>query len=308
MYRHFLNIFLIGTVSLLIINGCGEGVVNLSESQYKPKIVIQGYIYPERKVEGVRVSRNYPISDAIRLSPADLVISDADVKIRDLQNDSVYPLSFHPLTLSYDDPGFSLQIGYGKSYRIDVRAVIDSVPLSAWAVTKTPEAGFRIRREESRLDSMIYRQKNGEALQFFYFRFNRSPSTDFYVLSYNALDADPTTFVYSPVNPFTNADTQEVIKNFRYFKNTTDFLLNVPMNAGVSEKQILWFNLWFYGRYRLIMYAADLNFKNYYLTYNDVQEFDGNFHEPKMNIQGNGIGVFGSAITDTVYFTVLPPG
>ena len=36
----------------------------------------------------------------------------------------------------------------------------------------------------------------------------------------------------------------------------------------------------------------------------EVQEIDGNFHEPVFHIDGDGIGVFGSAVTDTVYFSV----
>ncbi len=32
---------------------------------------------------------------------------------------------------------------------------------------------------------------------------------------------------------------------------------------------------------------------------------DGNFHEAKFNIDGDGIGVFGSVIADTVYVDVV---
>ena len=32
---------------------------------------------------------------------------------------------------------------------------------------------------------------------------------------------------------------------------------------------------------------------------------DGNFHEPKLHIEGDGIGVFATAVTDTTYFLVI---
>ncbi len=63
--------------------------------------------------------------------------------------------------------------------------------------------------------------------------------------------------------------------------------------------------MWFYGQYRIIAYAGDENMKNYYLTHANVAEMDGNLHEPVFNIDGDGIGIFGSAIADTLYFTVL---
>ena len=53
------------------------------------------------------------------------------------------------------------------------------------------------------------------------------------------------------------------------------------------------------------MYATDDNYREFVQTYNDVQEDDGNFHEAKFNIDGDGIGVFGSMIADTAYIEVL---
>ena len=50
----------------------------------------------------------------------------------------------------------------------------------------------------------------------------------------------------------------------------------------------------------LVMKILDFTFQ----TYKNVQEFDGNFHEPRINIQGDGIGIFGSAIADTVFLKV----
>ena len=36
-----------------------------------------------------------------------------------------------------------------------------------------------------------------------------------------------------------------------------------------------------------------------------VKEIDGNYHEPAFHFEGDGIGVFGSAIADTAYFWIL---
>jgi hypothetical protein len=36
-----------------------------------------------------------------------------------------------------------------------------------------------------------------------------------------------------------------------------------------------------------------------------VKEFDGNFHEPVQIFTGDGIGVFASAVRDTVVFNIV---
>ena len=297
MYLFFLTSFF----------SCGKGVVDLGESNYDPKIVVQGYIYPGHRVEKIFITRNVPLSQNINITLPSIVISDADVRIRDMQTDSLYPLTYNPMQLSYEYYGADLQIGYGKSYRIEVSAMIDSQQLNASSVTEVPRQGFSIRHSESRLDSMSYRMKIDDALQFFRIRFNRSPNTDFYLFSFTALDGDSSTFVYSPENPFADADTQDVVKDLPYFKYTTDFAFNTPLDTVSSrytDKEILWFSLWFYGNYRAVVYACDRNYRDFVLTYNDVQEWDGNFHEPRMKIEGDGIGVFGSMITDTAYFRI----
>jgi hypothetical protein len=66
-----------------------------------------------------------------------------------------------------------------------------------------------------------------------------------------------------------------------------------------------WQDFRFYDDYEIIMYAADKNYKDFFITYQNVVELDGNFHEPKFNIEGDGIGVFGSIIADTVSCRVI---
>ncbi|MBI2419393.1 MAG: hypothetical protein HYV28_16140, partial [Ignavibacteriales bacterium] len=53
-------------------------------------------------------------------------------------------------------------------------------------------------------------------------------------------------------------------------------------------------------------FAGDLNFKNYLLSA-DSQEPDGNFHEPVQIFTGDGIGVFASAVKDTLVFSIIKP-
>ena len=88
-----------------------------------------------------------------------------------------------------------------------------------------------------------------------------------------------------------------------------DWMQNLPADPAqepvISRLKIRWIGLPFYGNYRGIFYAADQNFKDFFLTHSTVQDIDGNFHEPVLHIQGDGAGVFGAAVVDTVYFEVV---
>ena len=70
--------------------------------------------------------------------------------------------------------------------------------------------------------------------------------------------------------------------------------------------QVSGFDTWFYANYRVIVYGGDKNFKDYFITAGRVQQFDGNFIEPEFHLTGDGIGVFGSAVRDTVTFSIIP--
>jgi hypothetical protein len=79
---------------------------------------------------------------------------------------------------------------------------------------------------------------------------------------------------------------------------------NVNSKADNINVEIEWINIWFYSKYRVIVYAGDQNFRNFSTTNQELQEMDGNFHAPIVDIKGDGIGVFASAIADTLTFTI----
>ena len=58
-------------------------------------------------------------------------------------------------------------------------------------------------------------------------------------------------------------------------------------------------------RLRKYVIFPDRNFRDFQATHEVTQGADGNHHEPAFHIDEDGIGVFGSAIVDTVYFNVL---
>jgi hypothetical protein len=106
-------------------------------------------------------------------------------------------------------------------------------------------------------------------------------------------------------NPFTDWDREDVENELDDLQFELFALQDTPVEAGESTLEIYWFDLWFYSEYEVIVFAADENYREFLLTYNDVQEDDGNFHEPLFNVEGDGIGMFGSVIADTTRITVV---
>ena len=108
-------------------------------------------------------------------------------------------------------------------------------------------------------------------------------------------------------NPYRDDDADDVNFFLGELRVFFDWIQNpVETERVLSSMRVNWFGLPFVGRYRAIVYAADGNFKDFFLTHATVQDIDGNFHEPILHVEGDGVGVFGSAIVDTVYFEVLP--
>ena len=114
------------------------------------------------------------------------------------------------------------------------------------------------------------------------------------------LDLSQSTFVYD--NPFTDEKINDVdLFDFDYH---FEWIQNTPATSGRSTMNVFWWDMWFYGRHQIVIYAADENYANFIQTFQEVEEEDGNFHEPVFNFEGDGMGYFGSAIADTVYVEI----
>jgi hypothetical protein len=284
-----------------LLTACGEGSIVVDGNTFEPKIVIQGTLFPNQPVN-IRLMRNFPLGTAVDFD--NLVLADAEAAIVDGSGRS-FVLRLNPETEFYQYRGSDLQIVYGGTYTLEVSATIDGKELSAQSTTTLPQQGFRVLRDQSELGPMSYRERdlNGDLIDF-QVTFERSPETNFYAVSVTALDAAILTFIYE--NPFGDFNEDDVEKDFNDFKYAFNWIQDTPSRIGESTIQIFSFFTWFVGNYQAVVYAADRNFKDFLITHEEVQEIDGNFHEPALHIVGDGIGVFGSAIADTVHFTILP--
>ncbi|KAA3605844.1 MAG: DUF4249 family protein [Calditrichaeota bacterium] len=305
-----IQINLLLLLTAILMASCGNPSVTFDKNDYEPQIVFDAYIFANEPITRIGIRRNFPLNSNISI--LELLLPTADVKLTD-ENGNDYQLTFNDSTWYHEYLGTDLVIETGKSYTLSATAEIDGQTVSASSTTTLPEAGFNIAELRKLFpngntvatDSITYREKdeNDEPI-LLNVKYNRSPGTTFYAFSYEALNADSANYIYD--NPFTDEKPEDVQFDLEDWQYQWDWIQNTPKDAGTSDSDIQWFSTWFYGEYEVNMYAADKNFGDYMSTHTEVQEPDGNFHEAKFHIEGDGIGIFGSAIREKFYFTVLP--
>ncbi len=274
----------------LIFSGCGNPKVNLTSAPYDPKIAVEGYLYPGHTVSQISLMRNYPIGDSVNTGALQLTPSGNAVSA----TINGAALLFDPQTQTYYNN--QITVDYDKSYKLEVYATIDGTPLHTTSTTTTPQKGFAVL--ENNLGDFSY----GDSITINYYP---SPSTGFYAFSIVPDTANPGNFNYN-IDLRDKPDSSKVVQNLNQYKFRYGTVNNVNSYAGTAYSFTIGSrDTWFYSTYTVVAYACDLNFKEFLLTAPNVQEVDGNFHEPIETFQGDGIGVFGSAIADTVRFAIV---
>ena len=291
----------------ILFSSCGKGIVQVSNESYEPRIVVEGILLPHHQVSKIRITKNFPIDKNLNYYSLIFNPNRTDVTITDEQTGRIYPLELNIPednileNYYYEYNGSDLIIDYGKSYTLEVRTTDNGNELYTKSTTTIPEEGFYI--QNINFDNLLYRARDeNDDLINFQITINRSPGTTFYRTSVKSSDASTETFIYD--NPFTEVDAQDVQDDINAYMYNYNWIMDTPETPGTSLFSLYWINFWFYGEYQIIVYAADKNYEYFLETYNDVMEDDGNFHEARFSFEGDGIGVFGSAIADTVYVTV----
>ena len=278
-------------LSSIILMQCGSPGVNINDAAYQPKIAVEGYLYCGETIKDFRLSRNFAIgvpidSNALYLTPSG---NNVTITINGI------PLEFDQQTSTYYNN--QVTVAYNKTYNLEIFASIDGKNLHTTSTTTTPQPGFAVLNNN--LGQFTY---DGAPITV---NFKASPGTGFYVFSIVPDSASTSNFIYN--NVLRNSiDSSDVVNNFNEYKFRDGILENINSNAGIVFSFTLQLqDTWFYSPYTIIAYAGDVNFKDYFLTAPNVEEFDGNFHEPIPIFTGDGIGVFASAIRDTVKFSIV---
>jgi len=291
-----------------LIVSCGEGIVKVENVSYEPKITVEGFLMPGKKVEKIRIMRNFKLDGTVNIVSAIVDPAKTTVTLKDEQSGLVYPLTLHSPDSTndindyyFEYTGDDLSIEHENSYTLEVTTEIDGKELWTKSTTIVPAKGFKIN--EVNFDSLEFAQQKGDGnFENFELKIERAPSVTFYVRTLRALNNDSANFISNHiVREFEKKDYEENLNDFSY---RARWIQNTPEYVGESTVRLLWFDIFFYSQYEVIVYAADDNYRKFLQTYSRVQEIDGNFHEASFSFEGDGIGVFGSVVPDTVYVTV----
>jgi len=295
-------------LAILLFSACGEGVVEVENKSYQPKISIDGFLQPGKKVKNIHIFKNFELGVDITADKIFFDPTKMTVKIIDEASGMPYNLTpnQNPDTTNLEDfyyeyTGNDLVIDYGKSYTLEVTAETDGRQLSTSSTTTIPQSGFNISNINTTSMKFAQKDENGDFASF-KLKIERSPGTNFYVASTRPMNISFDNFITNHL--FGELKRKDYDEDLDDYDSSEDWIQNTPLTAGTSTLDIFMFDLFFYSQYRVIVFAADDNYREYLQTFNATQEPDGNFHAARFNFVGDGIGVFGSVVTDTVYFEV----
>jgi hypothetical protein len=278
---------------------CGEGTVEIDKSTYRPKIVVNGLLYTGEPIRDIKISRNYPLNTTI--VNEEKYLADAFVTITNASGISD-TLSYSPIHHFYA-VNQKVEIIGGETYALYVTAEIDDKDIWTSSTTIAPHLGFSIDDELSTTGDITYLKYyvNGLLVNP-NITFTRTEGAEFYGLSAVALNADDSTFIEDNIYGAKSDDLDEYMDYYKYV-----YYWSSPDNRadGTSKIELPWWLIYFYSPYRLILYAGDLNFYHFFVSHLSVMNIDGNLREPLFYFEGDGIGLFGSAIRDTIYFNVI---
>jgi len=304
MIKHVCLIF------ILFLLSCGEGIVAVKNVSYEPRITVEGLLVPGKKVERIRIFKNFKIDQNVNIFNALLDPEKTFVSITDEQNGNEYNLSLHkPDSLGdingywFEYPDADLHILNGNAYTINVESEYQGQRLWTRSTTTVPQQGFAIKSLNYNTLKFAQKKENGD-LDVFEVNIQRSPGVTYYLATIKPLENSYDKLIKEHLVGELDSTFYEDDKIDLSFE--TSWIQNTPQYPGESTLRLFWFDFYFYSEYEVIVYAADKNYREFLQTYNRVQEFDGNFHEAKFNFEGDGIGYFGSVIADTTYLTVIP--
>jgi hypothetical protein len=257
---------------------------------YEPKIAVEAYLFCGETVKDIRLTRNFKLEtkiepDKLNLTPQENMVT---VSINGI------PLNFDPNKKTYYND--QITVDYDKTYRIEIHAEIDGKQLTASSTTVTPKKGFSVINRE--LGVFKYKQSKTPIY------FKTSPGTDLYIFSIVPDSASVKNFIYNNLY-FPNIDTVDIWDDLNGYRFQIESVNDIDSYSSNNYSyELKGYDTWFYSPYTVTVYAGDKNLRYYLSTVMEIQEMDGNFHEPYPVLEGDGIGVFASAIKEVVKFKI----
>lgn len=263
---------------IILILGCTNEQFDSTETD---TVVVEGYLYAGLSLDSLKLSQLIPLI----IDEGDVFeITNAEVYIRWNENDFLLTPS-EEVPGNYNYEGTDLFVLEGETYElyleyfgksITATTTVPSKPknleLSAQTIEMAPIETFEDLRNLREIDNLEVYWENDEA--------------DFYYTLVENIEDSP-----EEINQLDFDGIQRPNFNF----------ITQPTNLDVSNVRP--FSLTQYGTYQVVVYHVNQAYVDLY----DTSEQDSrNLTEPLSNIE-DGLGVFTSFSSDTVYFEVVKP-
>ncbi len=265
-------------VALYIFTACED----LPPDTYLPQVYVETYLIVDKPIENVKLMFTQALTDTFRYENS--FIRDADVLIH--YNNKTLKLVCDASGIDgYYYPDKSIKVLPETEYRLEVKLKSGSIIKAKtftprrfkWTVPPTPTLQYP-------KDTL----KLSDSPDTLKIAWERVPNTIYYFIRIACMD----TLLYGKyLTPPTKDSNRRVYKPYANTEspsyNRTQIWGFVPLN----EAPVVWTFFKWYGKQKISVLAPDFNFLKWSLQYFQMGQYD-----PLLgNIEGEGIGIFGSA-------------
>lgn len=277
-------------IPIIIITGCQD----LPPDVYDPKPYVEAYLIVDHPVENIKIMRTQSLTDTFKLEES--FIRDAEVFIH-YNNNTLKLVTDSKGTEGYYYPDTSIKILPETEYELEVRLKNGNLITGK---TKTPQ---RFEWKNKPPASLQFPQDTinfTDAEDTLKISWNKVPYAIYYFVRITCLD----TALYGKyLNPPTLDSNRRVFKPLTNPDNPSYYRTQTWGFVPINEVPIVWTFFKWYGKHRISILTPDFNFLKWSLQYFQASQYD-----PLLgNIEGDGIGVFGSASEiDADFFLYMP--
>lgn len=327
---------LLALTVISVLQSCGEPTLDFVQNN-ELYLVINGFISPNRKVEGIYISRALAIEEVF--SQFEIYIQDANVEIQELDADGsivtkqilISRKKVHTDTLEIketliDEFGNPVLDENGKEVLVD-KTIFDVTVrweyfdptnsfqikyntsykldaayegVNASSTTTVPDSGFKLLGTVQGKNEFVYGIENPILA---WESSENHKAKGYYTITIKPKKYSKSNFIYNNIfsafNDTTKLNEKEWI-DFADFMRGQSYTIEFD-DGSVVNHQLIWFNFWFYTNYEIVVHACDKNFYDHALMLTiGNQEPDGNFVEGLNHVEGKGFGVFAGVVSDTL--------
>ena len=273
------NIYIFIIIFPWLFQACTE---EFKEAPYANTVVVAGYLYAGEPVTNIKITSLIPFNAD---STEAFFINDAEIDI--IYNKKAYRLELSPGDSGYYHyPDDDLEIIAGETY--EFRMEYNDEVINAYTIVPSKPVTLEISTEEIFIEPIeeIFDLRN-RTVGDMEVTWNNDNGEYYYILIDN-VESDP-------VNIDSNGILEGFLggRNFSFITQPTQF--DIYRFRGMNLQQ--------YGTHRVKLYKINQEYADLYET---VEQDSRDLNEPLNNIN-NGLGIFTSFNSESIYFEVTMP-